>query len=102
LIKFAVLNHWTGAGNYQTEVRILSPNREEELVSSAPTLLELARGGFTDNVSFFVNVAFTTPGTYRLQTLSDEVMVQEVPLVVTDQANMEGARLPENISETVN
>ena len=102
LIKFAVLNHWTGAGNYQTEVRILSPDREEELVSSAPTLLELAPGGVTDNVSFFVNVVFTTPGTYWVQTLADEEVVQEFPLVVTDQANMEGSRLPENISETVN
>jgi len=25
LIKFAVINHWQGEGNYQTEVRILSP-----------------------------------------------------------------------------
>ena len=27
LIKFAVVNHWRGAGNHNTEVRILSPNK---------------------------------------------------------------------------
>ena len=30
LIKFAVINHWTGSGRYDTEVRILSPDRQGE------------------------------------------------------------------------
>ncbi|MEP6900161.1 MAG: hypothetical protein ABJA66_00340 [Actinomycetota bacterium] len=33
LIKFAVVNHWRGAGNHQTEVRILSPNKNQLVVT---------------------------------------------------------------------
>ena len=64
IIKFAVVNHWRGEGQHQTEVRIMSPNREGLIVTSQPTHLELSQGGFTDNVSFFVNVVFQNPGTY--------------------------------------
>src|SRR5687768_16356991 len=55
LIKFAVINHWQGSGDHQTEVRILSPDKANLIVSSQPTTVQLAEGGFTDNVSFFVN-----------------------------------------------
>src|SRR3954462_2135076 len=58
LIKFAVINHWQGQGTHETEVRILSPDRSNLVVSSQSTPIELAPGGFTDNVSFFVNVVF--------------------------------------------
>src|SRR4028119_947400 len=60
LIKFAVVNHWRGAGAHQTEVRIVSPDKNNLLVTSQPTHIELAPGGFTDNVSFFVNVVFSS------------------------------------------
>jgi hypothetical protein len=50
LIKFAVINHWKGEGNHQTEVRILAPDRSNLVVTSQPTAIELAPGGFTDNV----------------------------------------------------
>ena len=40
LIKFAVVNHWRGAGNHQTEVRILSPNKSNLVVTSQPTQIE--------------------------------------------------------------
>ena len=102
LIKFAVINHWTGSGNYQTEVRILAPDREHEIVSSSPTMVELSPGGYTDNVSFFVNVVFSLPGTYWVQTIADEEIVDEFPLVITDSANVDSPRLPEQISETIN
>ncbi len=64
LIKFAVVNHWQGAGVHQAEVRIVSPDKNNTVVTSQPTQIELAAGGFTDNVSFFVNVVFSAPGTY--------------------------------------
>ncbi|HRJ88118.1 MAG: hypothetical protein JNK51_09980 [Blastocatellia bacterium] len=102
LIKFAVINHWTGTGNHQTEVRILSPDRSNLVVTSQPTAIELAPGGFTDNVSFFVNVVFPSAGTYWIQTIADTVVLEEMPLIVTDAGNMNAAHAPDEISETIN
>ena len=102
LIKFAVVNHWRGAGNHQTEVRILSPDKNNVIVTSQPTGIELAPGGFTDNVSFFVNVVFSAPGTYWVQTIADTVMVEEFPLIIADAGTIAGMQAAEEISETVN
>jgi hypothetical protein len=102
LIKFAVINHWRGEGRYQTEVRILSPDRSNLVVTSQLTPIELAPGGFTDNVSFFINVVFPKSGTYWVQTLCDEEVMEEFPLIVTDQANPTVALPPDEISETIN
>ena len=102
LIKFAVINHWRGEGDHSTEVRIMSPDRMNLVVTSQPTPIELAAGGFTDNVSFFMNVVFSTAGTYWVQTLANSSLIDEFPLIVTDAAN---ANLPagaEEISETIN
>lgn len=101
LIKFAVINHWQGEGSHQTEVRIISPDKLNLVVTSQPTAIELAPGGFTDNVSFFVNVVFPAAGTYWVQTLADGGVLDELPLIVTDAANAssQGADV---ISETVN
>jgi hypothetical protein len=102
LIKFAVINHWQGAGDHQTEVRILAPDRTNVIVTSQPTTIQLAEGGFTDNVSFFVNVVFPTAGTYWIQTIANSVMVDETPLIVTDQANFASMNPAEEVSETIN
>ncbi|MBK6589596.1 MAG: hypothetical protein IPG22_15010 [Acidobacteria bacterium] len=102
LIKFAVINHWQGQGGHETEVRILSPDKTNLIVTSQPTKIELAEGGFTDNVSFFVNVVFPTAGTYWIQTIANTVVLDECPLIVADQANMEAMRPPEEITETIN
>ena len=101
LIKFAVINHWMGEGNHQTEVRILSPDKSNLVVTSQPTAIDLAPGGFTDNVSFFVNVVFPSAGTYWVQTLADTVILEEFPLIVTDSNNMP-MQPAEEISETIN
>ena len=102
LIKFAVINHWSGAGDHQSEVRILAPDKQNLIVSSQPTTLQLAEGGFTDNVSFFVNVVFPDPGTYWIQTIANAVVLDELPLIVTDQENAQSLRPPEELSETIN
>lgn len=102
LIKFAVINHWQGVGNHETEVRILSPDKSNLVVTSQPTAIELAEGGFTDNVSFFVNVVFPNPGTYWIQTIANAVVLDEFPLMVTDQENLDAVRPAEEISETIN
>lgn len=102
LIKFAVVNHWRGEGVHQTEVRIISPNKSDTVVTSQPTSIELAPGGFTDNVSFFVNVVFPTAGTYWVQTLANTVLLEEFPLIVTDAGTVAGIQTTEEISETIN
>ncbi len=102
LIKFAVVNHWRGRGNYQTEVRIMSPDRSNLVVTSQNTTIELAPGGFTDNVSFFVNVVFSTAGTYWVQTLANSEVLEEFPLVVTDAKSGNSSQLAEEISDTIN
>lgn len=102
LIKFAVVNHWRGEGNHQTEIRILSPDKLNLVVTSQPTELEMAAGGFTDNVSFFVNVVFPQAGTYWIQTLANSILQEEFPLIVTDAQTAAGIVPTEEISETVN
>lgn len=102
LIKFAVINHWMGEGTHETEVRILSPDRTDQVVSSQATPLDLTPGGFTDNVSFFVNVVFPSAGTYWVQTLADAVVLEEFPLIVADAREVQAMQPMEEISETIN
>ncbi|HXG83539.1 MAG TPA: hypothetical protein VNI84_05865 [Pyrinomonadaceae bacterium] len=102
LIKFAGVNHWQGEGVHQTEVRIVSPDKNNLLVTSQPTQIELAAGGFTDNVSFFVNVMFPTAGTYWVQTIADTVLLEEFPLIVIDAGTIAGIQPADEFSETVN
>jgi hypothetical protein len=102
LIKFAVVSHWRGEGVHQTEVRIVSPDKNNLVVTSQPTNIELAHGGFSDNVSFFVNVVFQTAGTYWVQTFANAVLLEEFPLIVTDAGTAAGMQKAEDISETIN
>jgi len=102
IIKFAVLNHWEGIGRYETEVRILSPDKANLVVTSQGNTIELAPGSFADNVSFFVNAVFPVAGTYWVQVLVNDELVSEVPLIVTDQENMNSVMAAEEVSETIN
>ena len=99
LIKFAVVNHWRGEGTHLSEVRILTPDRQQPVVVSQPTPFEIAPGGFADNISFFVNVTFPVAGEYWVQTLVDSTLFNEQPLQVMDA---QSARATENVSEAVN
>ena len=89
LIKFAVVHHWKGQGSYLSEVRILTPNRQQPIVVSQPTRFEIASGGFADNISFFVNVTFPTAGRYIVQTLVDSNLFEEQLLTVSDVTESE-------------
>ncbi len=102
LIKFAVVNHWRGEGIHQTEVRIMSPDKTNLVVTSQPTGIQLAPGGFTDNVSFFVNVVFPLAGTYWIQTIANTEMLEELPLIVTDAVNAQSNAQFEEVSDRVN
>jgi hypothetical protein len=99
LFKFAVVNHWKGSGNYLSEVRILSPDRQQPVVVSQPTPFELGQSGFADNISFFVNVTFPSSGQYWVQTLIDSSLFDEQPLIVADS---QYAQPTEQVSERVN
>jgi hypothetical protein len=102
LIKFAVLNHWRGEGDHNTEVRIMNPNRTQMLVTSQLTQIQLAPGGFTDNVSFFVNVVFPSAGTYWIQTYANERLLEEIPLIVTDTGTVAGGDSTDQMTDAVN
>ena len=99
LIKFAVVNHWRGEGTHLSEVRILTPDKKQPVVVSQPTRFEVAPGGFADNISFFVNVTFTLPGQYWVQTLVDSTLFDEQPLTVADAQT---AQRTDNVSDAVN
>jgi hypothetical protein len=106
LIKFAVVNHMEGQGNYHTEVRILSPDKSRVVVTSQPTQVSLTPDTYTDNVSIFVNVVFPSAGTYWVQTLNDSDVLEEFPLIVTDvdtvNHRQSNGRPLDEISEIVN
>ena len=89
LIKFAIVNHWQGQGSFLSEVRILTPDRQQAVVVSQPTPFEIASGGFADNISFFVNVTFPKAGRYVVQTLIDSNLYQEQLLIVSDVTEAE-------------
>ncbi|HYG79226.1 MAG TPA: hypothetical protein VD861_02495 [Pyrinomonadaceae bacterium] len=99
LIKFAVVNHWRGQGTHLSEVRILTPDRQQPVVVSQPTPFEVAPGGFADNISFFVNVTFPVAGEYWVQTLVNSTLFDEQPLVVSD---VQAAQATESVSDAVN
>jgi hypothetical protein len=99
LIKFAVVSHWQGEGTHLSEVRILTPDRQQPVVVSQPTSFDIVPGDFADNISFFVNVTFPVAGRYWVQTLVNSTLFDEQPLVVADAR---AARQTESISEAVN
>jgi hypothetical protein len=99
LIKFAVVSHWQGEGTHLSEVRILTPDRQQPVVVSQPTSFEVVPGDFADNISFFVNVTFPVAGRYWVQTLINSTLFDEQPLIVADART---ARPTESMSEAVN
>ena len=84
LIKFAVVNHWRGEGKHLSEVRILTPDRQQHIVASQPTSIEVMPGAYADNISFFVNVTFPAAGKYWVQTLVDSNLFDEQQLSISD------------------
>lgn len=82
LIKFAVLNHWQGEGQYMTEVRILTPDKMKTIAVSQPSSFEIAPQGYADNVTLFINTTFQQPGDYVVQTLINSSLFDEKTLPV--------------------
>ncbi|HJQ70524.1 MAG TPA: hypothetical protein VKA70_16220 [Blastocatellia bacterium] len=84
LLKMAIVNHWTGSGQYLTEVRILTPDRSQPIAVSPPSPFEVPANGFADNVTIFANVSFSEAGNYVVQTLINSNLFAEQVLTVTE------------------
>ena len=84
LLKLVILNHWSGEGQYLSEVRILTPDRTQPIAVSAPSPFQIPADGFADNVTIFANVTFPIPGNYVIQSLINSNVFAEQPLQVTD------------------
>ncbi|HXG65028.1 MAG TPA: hypothetical protein VNO70_07960 [Blastocatellia bacterium] len=84
LLKIAVINHWSGEGQYLSEVRILSPDRTQPVAVSPPSPFQVPENGFADNVTIFANIGFPAPGNYIVQTLINSNLFAEQILPVTE------------------
>lgn len=82
LLKFALVNHWTGEGEYTSEVKILSPDRSRVVAAAQAAPFRIDPHGFADNITIFANVNFEVAGEYHLQVYLNGVMVNESPLSV--------------------
>ena len=81
ILKFATVNHWVGNGDFQTQVRVVSPDGKEVAVSGQ-SQFRIEPQGYADNVTFFANVSLERAGTYSIQTYIDGKAVAERPLYV--------------------
>src|SRR5262247_3986472 len=77
LLKFVVLNHWSGEGQFLSEVRILTPDRAQPIAVSPPSPFEIPANGFADNVTLFANITFPKMGNYVIQTLINSNLYAE-------------------------
>lgn len=84
LLKIVILNHWSGEGQYLSEVRILTPDRSQPIAVSPPSPFQVPPNGYADNVTIFANVTFPGAGDYVLQTLINSNVFSEQALTVTD------------------
>ena len=98
LIKFAVVNHWEGAGQYLSEVRILTPDRAQAIAVSQPASFAVPEDGYADNVTVFINTNFQQAGDYIVQTLVNSSLFAERVLPVI----LAGDQQPVTRSEQVN
>jgi hypothetical protein len=99
MLRIVILNHWSGNGQFLSEVRILSPDRTHPVAASPPSPFEIPENGYADNVTIFANLTFPAPGVYVVQTLINSNLFAEQQLTVTDlkQAPLPPAGVPETI-----
>ena len=81
LLKFAIVNHWVGTGQFETHLKILAPDRKEVVVST-PSKFTIENNGYADNVTFFTNVSFDKTGAHIVQIYIDGNIAAERPLYI--------------------
>src|SRR6185369_8028454 len=84
VLKLVILNHWSGEGQYLSEVRILTPDRTQPVAVSQPSAFEIPPDGYADNITMFANINFPVAGDYVVQTLINSTLFAEQPLTVMD------------------
>jgi hypothetical protein len=84
LLKLVILNHWSGEGQYLSEVRILTPDRVQPVAVSAPSPFQVPADGYADNVTIFANVTFPTSGSYVVQSLINSNVFAEQTLHINE------------------
>ena len=89
-LKLVILNHWSGDGQYLSEVRILTPDRAQPVAVSAPSPFQVPPDGYADNVTIFANVTFPTSGGYVVQSLINSNVFSEQVLHISE-ANQQTA-----------
>lgn len=97
LLKLVVLNHWSGEGQFLSEVRILAPDRVQPIAVSPPSPFEVPVNGFADNVTLFANISFPAAGNYVIQTLINSNVFAEQILTVSDVSNEQSLMSSETI-----
>lgn len=87
MIKFGVVTHWTGEGQYLSEVRILAPDKMQTIAVSQPSSFTIPPGGYSDNVTVFVNTNFMQAGDYVVQMLINSSLFAEklLPIILPEQ-----------------
>lgn len=80
--RFVLLNHWEGAGDHTTEIRIVAPDRTKLIARTGPSPFSLNPSSVADNVTVFNNIHFEQEGPHLLQVYLDEIMVREIYLNV--------------------
>jgi hypothetical protein len=97
LLKLVILNHWSGDGQYLSEVRILTPDHLQPIAVSQPSPFQVPPDGYADNVTMFANITFPEAGTYLVQTLINSSLFAERNLVLSDM----NQPLPDVGTETI-
>ena len=97
LLKLVILNHWSGEGQYLSEVRILTPDRVQPVAVSAPSPFQVPPDGYADNVTIFANVTFPTSGSYVVQSLINSNVFSEQELHISDTNQPQALETSETI-----
>jgi hypothetical protein len=97
LLKLVILNHWSGEGQFLSEVRILTPDRAQPVAVSAPSPFQVPQDGYADNVTIFANVTFPVPGNYVIQSLINSNVYAEQTLQVADAQQTQTVATSETI-----
>ncbi len=89
MIKFGVVTHWTGEGQYLSEVRILTADKMNTVAISQPSSFTIPANGYSDNVTVFVNTNFLQSGDYIVQILINSSLFAEkiLPVMTPEQPN---------------
>jgi hypothetical protein len=87
MIKFAVVTHWRGEGQYLSEVRVLTPDRMQSVAVSQPASFVVPADGYSDNVTVFVNLNLQQTGNHVVQVLINSSLYAEklLPVMLSEQ-----------------